>query len=169
MSTIKRNLIIAAVVVIALSITFVLSPLSRQAAPEISFVDIDNNARHMSDYRGKPTLVVFWATDCPGCIQEIPELITLHKEYEDLNMLAVAMPHDSLEHIEAMRQQRGLPYQITWDKSGNIARAFGNVRVTPTHFLISPEGEIVMRKIGALSIAQVQQRLAEMGLSVKHS
>jgi peroxiredoxin len=79
------------------------------------------------------------------------------------------MPHDSLEHIEAMRQQRGLPYQITWDKSGNIARAFGNVRVTPTHFLISPEGEIVMRKIGTLSIELVHQKLAAMGLNTKHS
>jgi peroxiredoxin len=79
------------------------------------------------------------------------------------------MPHDKLEHITSMRDNRGLPYTITWDQSGEIARAFGNVRVTPTHFLISPEGEIVMRKIGVLSPTLISQALAEMGLKVEQS
>ncbi len=103
----------------------------------------------------------------PGCIKEMPELITLHEEYADkgLAMISVAMPHDYPEHIKAMRKEKGLPYLITWDESGEISAAFDNVRVTPTHFLISPEGEIVMRKIGVLDMELLEDRLAMMGLT----
>jgi peroxiredoxin len=79
-------------------------------------------------------------------------------------MIGVAMPHDRPEHIQAMRQQKQLPYLITWDQTGAVTEAFDNVRVTPTHFLISPQGEIVMRKIGTLKTEQLKQRLAMMGL-----
>jgi peroxiredoxin len=80
-------------------------------------------------------------------------------------MISVAMPHDYPQHIKAMREDKGLPYLITWDEEGKIAAAFDNVRVTPTHFLISPEGEIVMRKIGELKADSLKQRLASMGLT----
>jgi len=97
----------------------------------------------------------------------MPELISLHKEYasQGLTMIGVAMPHDSVEHIQTMRAKKQLPYTIVWDKDGAISQAFGNVRVTPTHFLINPEGEIVMRKIGALNSPRLHDMLQNMGLN----
>jgi alkyl hydroperoxide reductase subunit AhpC len=68
-----------------------------------------------------------------------------------------------------MREEKKIPYTITWDQTNEISEAFGNVRVTPTHFLISPEGEIVMRKIGALKADQLKQSLAAMGLTPEQS
>ena len=139
----------------------------QQAMPEISFKDIDGQSHSLADYKGKPILVIFWATDCPGCIAEMPELITLHNDFssQGLTMIGVAMPHDSVEHIQTMRANKKLPYIITWDENAEISQVFGNVRVTPTHFLISPEGEIVMRKIGTLNSALLHNMLKEMGLS----
>jgi len=167
MKPVIRNVFIALIVVAAAVMTFLLMPASQQAMPEISFTDIDGGEHQLVDYKGKPILMIFWATDCPGCIKEMPELIALHDEYakQGLKMIGVAMPHDYPQHIKTMRKQKGLPYLITWDETGAISKAFDNVRVTPTHFLISPEGEIVMRKIGALKTEQLKQRLAAMGLS----
>lgn len=166
MKPIIRNVFIALIVVAAAVMTFLLMPASQQAMPEISFTDIDGGEHQLVDYKGKPILMIFWATDCPGCIKEMPELIALHEEYAEqgLKMIGVAMPHDYPKHIKTMREQKGLPYLITWDKTGEISEAFDNVRVTPTHFLISPEGEIVMRKIGTLKTELLKQRLAAMGL-----
>jgi len=138
----------------------------QQMMPELSFKDIDGQQHHLSDYKGKPILVIFWATDCPGCIQEMPELIELHQHYADkgLTLIGVAMAHDSPKHIQAMRQDRQLPYLITWDKTGEFAQKFNRVRVTPTHFLIDPQGQIVMRKIGSLDMTSLKEKLHAMGL-----
>ena len=51
--------------------------------PDLSFVDIDNQQHSLAQYQGKPILMIFWATDCPGCIKEIPELIELHATYAE--------------------------------------------------------------------------------------
>ena len=64
-----------------------------------------------------------------------------------------------------MQSKQQMPYLITWDKDARIATAFDNVRVTPTHFLINPEGDIVMRKIGALNFNRLHEKLVNMGLT----
>ncbi|GAB4290520.1 MAG: TlpA disulfide reductase family protein [Methylophaga sp.] len=171
MNTTIRNLLIVLLLAVAVLATYILLPSSRQPMPEISFTDIDGKPHQLTDYKGQPVLMIFWATDCPGCIKEMPELIAVHEAYADkgLAMIGVAMPHDNPEHIQAMRRQKGLPYTLTWDEHGDISAAFDNVRVTPTHFLISPEGEIVMRKIGELSQEQLEQALASMGFAPEHT
>lgn len=135
--------------------------------PELSFTDIDGQVHTTANYHGKPLLVIFWATDCPGCVQEMPELIKLYETYspDDLSMLGIAMAHDSLNHIKAMRADKNLPYTITWDENNQLAQAFGNVRVTPTHFLIAPNGQIVMRKIGSINMQLIHEKLQDMGLN----
>lgn len=167
MKPVIRNLLIIVLAIVAGFATYSLLPTSGQSMPEISFIDIDGQQHQLADYKGQPILMIFWATDCPGCIKEMPELISLHQEYAEqgLAMISVAMPHDYPEHIKAMREQKGLPYLITWDETGEISAAFDNVRVTPTHFLISPEGQIVMRKIGVLNMELLEDRLAMMGLT----
>lgn len=139
---------------------------STNIRPELSFTDIDGQQHTLSQYDGQPILLTFWATDCPGCIQEMPDLIALHDQYtsQGLVMIDVAMSYDSLDHIRAMRDDRKLPFIITWDHNAEMALAFDNVRVTPTHFLITPEGEITMRKIGTVNIDYMHERLQKMGL-----
>jgi len=138
-----------------------------QLAPDVNFSDIDGTQHSLSQYANQPVLMIFWATDCPGCVQEMPELNALYQDYADqgLAMIGVAMAHDTPDHINAMRQQRQLAYTLTWDQNDEIATAFNRVRVTPTHFLIAPNGEIVMRKIGTLDFEQLREKLHGMGLT----
>ena len=166
----RRHILITIAILLIL---FAINSLQNgsQKMPELSFTDIDNQQHSLSEYQGKPILVTFWATDCPGCIAEIPELIKLHNDFssQGLAMFAMAMPHDSLEHINTMRTNKQLPYTIVWDKNAIISRAFDNVRVTPTHFLINPDGEIVMRKIGSLNMDYIHAKLRDMGVSKTNS
>lgn len=132
----------------------------------IMFKDIDGMQHNLSQYHGKPVLITFWATDCPGCIREIPELIRLSHEFSSrgLIIIAVAMSYDSPERIKAIREHRQIPYLITWDNTNTFAQAFDNVRVLPTHFLIAPNGKIEMRKIGFLNIKLLHKKLYHMGI-----
>jgi peroxiredoxin len=162
----KKSLPFIIVIVAVVTALFLYSQQNPKTVPMVKFSDIDGQQHAMQDYLGKPTLVIFWATDCPGCIQEIPDLKKVYKDFspDQLNMLAVAFPHDTVPQIKAMREKRQLPYTITWDNTGAISRAFDNVRVTPTHFLVTAEGEIIMRKIGTMKIDLLYEKLNKLGL-----
>jgi peroxiredoxin len=163
----KRFALFIAALFALLFIVFLYKNATAPLYTELQFEDVDGELHDFKDYAGKPILMIFWATDCPACIQELPELIALHEEYANkgLIMLGVSLPHDTPSHIKAMREDRGLPYTLIWDSEGEISSAFNNVRVTPTHYLISPEGKIVMRKIGVLDKESVSAQLDKMGLS----
>lgn len=162
----RKHIFIAMVVVLAITAGWWVSTQQNNQLPAVAFTDIDGENHQLADYQGKPVLVIFWATDCPGCIQEIPDLIALHEDYGDeLAMVGVAMSYDTPKHIRKMREQKGLPYLITWDENNEISQAFGNVRVTPTHFMANPEGEIIMRKIGVMDKQTVRDKLATMGIN----
>lgn len=162
----RKRILLAVLLVVVVAAGFWLSNQPYNQLPAVQFTDIDGESHQLADYQGKPVLMIFWATDCPGCIQEIPDLIALHEEYGDkLAMVGVAMSYDHPDHIRTMREQKGLPYLITWDENNEISQAFGNVRVTPTHFLANPEGDIIMRKIGVMDKQTIRDKLAGMGIS----
>lgn len=130
-------------------------------APDVSFTTIKNEHIELSALNGKPVLVTFWATDCPGCIAEIPHLIELYQSYhgQGLEIIAVAMYYDPPNHVVNMSKVKQLPYPIALDLKGEHAKAFGGVQLTPTTFLINPEGYIALQKIGAFDITDMKQRI----------
>jgi len=134
-------------------------------APDVSFKTIKGETVKLTDLQGKPVIVTFWATDCPGCIEEIPHLISLHQQYSQkgLSIIAVAMPYDPPNHVLTMAESKQLPYKIVLDPSGALPQAFGNVQLTPTTFLIDIAGNIVMQKVGVFDLEDMRQRI-EKGL-----
>ena len=135
-----------------------------RSAPAVSFTTIKGDTVELAALKGKPVLISFWATDCPGCIEEIPHLISLHKQYQSsgLTIIAVAMYYDPPNHVLEMASSKQLPYQVALDPSGALAQAFGNVQLTPTTFLIDKSGHIVMQKIGVFELAAMQQRIDQL-------
>ena len=116
--------------------------------PDVELQYIDGSRGHLNDYRGRPVLVTFWATTCRLCIREIPDLIALHEELgpKGLQISAIAMPYDHPAQVARYSQQRGLPYKVALDVEARAVRAFDHVRVTPTNFLLAPDGHIVMKE-----------------------
>lgn len=133
-------------------------------APNVSFKTIKGENIDLPSLKGQPVLVTFWATDCPGCIEEIPHLISLHQEFssQGLNIVAVAMSYDPPNHVLAMSESKQLPYAIALDPNGLLAQSFGHVQLTPTTFLIDAAGNIVMQKVGVFKPSDLRQRLQQL-------
>lgn len=133
-------------------------------APSAVFKTIKGETISLANLRGKPVLVTFWATDCPACIEEIPHLISLHQQFaaSGLTIIAVAMQYDPPNHVVAMAGAKQLPYAVALDPTAEHAKAFGNVQLTPTSFLIDKNGVIVMQKVGVFELPSMQEQLKNM-------
>jgi len=141
-----------------------LAPASLKTSPDINLVTIDGEQLQLASLRGNPLLVVFWATTCPGCIREVPHLIDLYDELSPrgLEIIAIAMAYDPPNQVLAMRNSRNIPYHVALDIQSEAARAFGDVRLTPTAFLIAPDGRIVQRKTGEMNPEKLRQKIMGM-------
>jgi peroxiredoxin len=130
-------------------------------APDVTFTTITGRAIALKDLRSKPVIVTFWATDCPACIKEIPDLIDLYTQYhkQGLEIIAVAMYYDPPNHVVTMTENQQLPYNVALDLQAEHAHAFGNVQLIPSTFLISPDGLIDLKKTGAFDPAEMKTRI----------
>ena len=72
------------------------------------------------------------------------------------------MSYDKPSHVLSMRKARNIPYPVALDIHGAAAQAFGNVRLTPTSFLISPDGRIVSQKIGEMDMPRLRNNILAM-------
>lgn len=127
-------------------------------APDVTFTTLAGEKIALKDLRGKPVIVTFWATDCPSCIEEIPDLIELYTQYHasGLEMIAVAMYYDPPNHVVDMTKAKQLPYNVALDLNSDHARAFGGVMFTPSTFLIAPDGSVVKNEIGLFDLANMK-------------
>ncbi|MGH8668452.1 MAG: TlpA disulfide reductase family protein [Burkholderiales bacterium] len=120
------------------------------AAPQVRFATLSGETLATSDLRGKVLLVNFWATSCVVCVREMPRMIETYKKFapRGYEMIAVAMSYDHPNQVADFAQRRALPFKVALDGSGELARGFGDVRVTPTSFLIDRQGRILKRYLG---------------------
>jgi peroxiredoxin len=141
-----------------------LVPGSPDTVPDITVVTVDGEQLALTSLQGKPLLVTFWATSCRTCVREMPHLADLYRELSPrgLEIVAIAMHYDPPNQVLAMRAARDIPYTIALDLDAEAARAFGNVRLTPTAFLIAPDGRIVYHKTGELPFERLRQDIATM-------
>jgi len=140
------------------------SPAGTGAAPDLELTKLDGKSLNIQSLKGKPVLVTFWATSCTGCIKEIPHLVELHDKFADkgLTIIGITMAYDPPNHVTELVKRRQLPYTIAMDIDSSASRAFGNIKLTPTSFLIAPNGQIVLKKIGDLDIPSLTARIEAM-------
>lgn len=126
------------------------------AAPQVEFKTIAGESIATRDLRGKVVLVEFWATSCVTCVEEMPKIIQTYRKYRDqgFETVAVAMDYDPPNHVLTFAQKNQLPFKVALDIKGEVARSFGNIRLTPTSFLIDKQGRIVKQYLGAPDIEQ---------------
>lgn len=162
----RDGLMAGFVVAILVGILYVwLSPAGLQPAPALSMKTLPQGATvDLAKLRGRPVLVTFWATSCPGCIKEMPHLIELYKELnpKGLEIIGIAMNYDRPDHIMAMQKNKQIPYPITWDGTNQASIAFGKVMLTPTSFLINPDGQIVSQTIGEMDMQLLHAQILTM-------
>jgi len=133
-------------------------------APETTFATITGEMLPLNTLSGKPVIVTFWATSCPGCMKEIPHLIELYQKFhpQGLEIIAVAMAYDRPDHVIAMVKNKNMPYKIALDTKGLNAKAFGDIRLTPTTFLISPAQTIELHQLGNFDTSTLTERINQL-------
>lgn len=153
--------------VIAVAALLVLVPLRATPAPLVTFVSLKGESVATAPPPGKVMLVNFWATDCPVCISEMPDLVRTYEKYRGrgLEVIAVAMRHDPPNYVIRYAEANRLPFKVALDALGEHAKAFGGVRATPTTFVIDRRGNIVERIVGRADFgnlnALIEKKLQE--------
>jgi peroxiredoxin len=123
---------------------------TRDPAPEVGYTLLDGAKGSLAGLRGKVVLVNFWATSCVSCVKEMPDLVATHRKYQSrgYETLAVAMSYDPPAYVAQFAQSRQLPFGVVIDNTGAIARGFGDVKITPTTFVLDKQGRIARRYVG---------------------
>jgi len=149
------SLFVLAIVGGALFLWFTDSGL--RTAPESKLTLIDGSSVNLSDLRGKTVVVNFWATTCVGCRREVPHLVELRQKYgsRGLEVIGVAMSYDPPDQVDEFVKRFSVTYPIGIDKGDAVAEAFGDVRLVPTTFVLSPEGKIVFQKLGEWTAEEI--------------
>lgn len=135
-----------------------------QEVPDITLVTTTGERIALAGMRGEPLLVTFWATTCSTCMEEMPHLIDLYHELSPrgLNVIGIAIFYDPPNRVLAMQESSSIPYTIALDIDANASRAFGDVGLTPTTFLIAPDGRVVYQKTGNMDMDKVRSEILAM-------
>jgi len=153
-----------ALAAVAIGLLLYNARLQKLPTPQVTFVSIKGERVAAAELRGKVTLVNFWATDCATCVKEMPQLVEIHKKYQPrgYETIAVAMRHDPPNYVLAYAEKNALPFKVVLDPMGEIAKAFGDVKLTPTTFVIDKRGNIVSKFQGEPDIKKLHELLEKM-------
>ncbi|MFA9275243.1 MAG: TlpA family protein disulfide reductase [Candidatus Aquirickettsiella gammari] len=155
--------IMIAVALILVAILSYQSLSGKQAAPKLDFTNIQGKTISQQTLQGKVYMINFWATSCATCIKEMPQMIASYEKFraQGLEFIAVAMSYDPPNYVLNFTETRQLPFHVVLDLGGKIAQAFGDVRLTPTTFVIDKQGNIIKRYVGEPSFDELNQLLAK--------
>jgi thiol-disulfide isomerase/thioredoxin len=132
-----------------------------ESAPNSRFLLLDGSTLTTADLKGKVTLVNFWATTCVSCVKEMPSLVRTYQKFRErgFETVAVAMSYDPPQWVVNFSSSRQLPFKVALDNTGELAKQWGDVRLTPTTYLVNKQGQIVKRFVGEPDFAALEQLL----------
>jgi thiol-disulfide isomerase/thioredoxin len=120
-------------------------------APEFSFKDIQGKMHKMSDYKGKWVLVNYWATYCPPCRAEIPDILRFANDNKDnFVVLGIDAGGSDIADIITFKRELGINYPL-FPMQESTMLSFGIIMGIPTSYVINPKGEIVDKYIGLIT------------------
>ncbi|MDJ0739158.1 MAG: TlpA disulfide reductase family protein [Gammaproteobacteria bacterium] len=146
--------------VLVVALLLVASPVP--AANDFTLPDLDGRAHSLSDYRGKWVLVNYWATWCPPCLEELPELEVFHSG-ADGNAVVLGVNVEEISDAELRRfvDEQFLSFPILRaDPRPTSAQLVGPLDGLPTSYLVNPGGEIVARQLGGVTAEAIRDFIA---------
>ena len=161
----KRVLVIAsAAVAVVAFVAGVFFSTGATAAPDSTFILLDGSKKTTADLKGKVTLVNFWATSCVTCVAEMPKIIDTYNKYQPkgYDTLAVAMSYDPPSYVVNFTETRKLPFKVAIDNTGTVAQAWGDVKLTPTTYIVNKRGEIVKRYVGEPNFDELHRLIEKL-------
>ena len=152
------------IVFILISIMLIFMSTQKKVVPQIDMLTISGETISTKDLIGSVYLVNFWATDCPGCIEEMPDLIDTFNKYKDNNftIIAVSMFYDPPSRVLSYTEKNKLPFPVTLDLDKNIMNSFDNIKLTPTSVLIDKKGRVINTIIVVLDFQELHEKIDQM-------
>lgn len=143
---------LAAIALVAVTLWLTRDPVgvSEEAAPDVTLEYIDGTSQQLSDLRGKPVVLNFWASWCPACISEMPDFGEVHRRLGDeVEFVGVNMQEVDLDAAVALAEQTGVDYRLAHDPEGAIYNQFRGIAM-PTTVFISADGAVQSVHAGAI-------------------
>ncbi len=142
-----------------LLLALALGPLSCTGSEPVDFTlpDLDGRERSLSEFRGKRVVVNYWATWCPPCREEMPELEVFHNSHKDDDAVVIGVNMESIsaERLRAFLEEQFISFPVLRDRSRPHTE-LGSIPGLPTSYLVSPEGRLVARQVGPLTRQQLE-------------
>lgn len=135
-----------------LGLILVLATNAHAEPVDFSLPDLDGKVHKLSDYRGKWVVVNYWATWCPPCLTEIPELVNFHEEHQNKDAVVLGVGFEDVDHatLKLFVEDYFINYPILQEKPARQS-VMGDIPGLPTTFIVSPKGKIVARQVGSVT------------------
>ena len=161
------KIILAVILTLGLVITACSAPATSsqvgQPAPDFQLQNLDGQSISLSDFKGKPVLINFWATWCGACVYEMPYMQEIYDEWsgQGLMLLAINVGEGS-STVKEFMQSHNLSLPVLLDADGAVFRRY-NVMLFPTTFFIDKDGIVQEKIIGAFpNKAEIEKRLSKI-------
>ena len=136
-----------------------LLPLGAEAK-DFTFVDSNGKKLMLSDFRGKWVLINFWATWCPPCLKEIPDLVSLYESRRDVMVIGIAMDYRDPQTVRKYVKSMSITYPVVLGDR-KVAAQIGPVSMLPTTYVFDPEGNPAVYKVGLVSRENLEEFMHE--------
>ena len=149
---------IKAICLVAASLCMTMMPSRLFGAAEMGLPDVHGRVHQLSDYRGQWVVLNFWATWCPPCLEEIPDLSLFHEAYKDKGALVIGVNFEDVATPDLMNfiHEQFIDYTVL-RMEPNADTPLGRVFGLPTTFIISPDGEVAKVHIGAVTFVDLEE------------
>jgi thiol-disulfide isomerase/thioredoxin len=127
-------------------------------AVDMPLVAVDGSKHNLNQYQGKWLVVNYWATWCPPCIVEMPELQSFHDEHADKDAMVIGINAEliSRNRLQTFLEDYFISYPIFISKPGQQSE-LGLIPGLPTTFMVTPQGKVVARQVGTVTQDMLEQ------------
>lgn len=156
----KKNFIYLLILAALIVLLFFLIRPEKISSMEFNILD---DEKLSSDDINKILILNFWATDCPTCIKEMPDLAKIYQEFkDDIELIAVAMPYDLPSRVVNFKNKNELPFKVAIDPESKILGEFEQVKLTPTTIITDKNKVIKQIIIGEISYEDLKETILKL-------